>query len=112
MAIHRRIQKKAREILARFFYCRFKPLSAQVLSGLSLGVQTVASSSHFRPEPQPVLFLDFELVFAHAAERANPIVGQGFERRAWRDARIGIAGGGVIDVTAYGANILFHSFQI
>ena len=58
------------------------------------------------------LLLDFELVFAYAAERANPLVGQGFKRRAGRNPRIGVAGGGVVHVAAYDANILFHKRKV
>ena len=41
-----------------------------------------------------------ELVFADAAQRADPIFGDGFPRRAGGDAVVGVAGCGVVDVAA------------
>ena len=41
-----------------------------------------------------------ELVFADAAQRADPIFGDGFPRRAGGDAVVGAAGCGVVDVAA------------
>lgn len=47
-----------------------------------------------------------EVVFAYAAERADPVFGKSFERSAGLDAVIGIADFGIVDVTTNIAYVL------
>ncbi len=63
------------------------------------------------PQPTAVcsyLFTGFKVFLANAAERANPIIGQIIESCSWRNAVFRIPKHGVVNITAYGANIFFH----
>ena len=57
-----------------------------------------------------LLFL--EMCFVYRAERAYPVGGEVFEFGTGGDAVVGVAGCGVIDVTAYVANIFFHDMAV
>ena len=50
-----------------------------------------------------------ELVFAYAAEGANPVSGEVFEGGAGGDAVVGVACCGVVLIAADFANVLFHN---
>ena len=52
------------------------------------------------------MFLEIGLI--DRAKRAHPIGGQVFEFSAWGNSVVRVANCGVIDITAYFANILFH----
>ena len=54
------------------------------------------------------LFDRLEIVFADAADGADPTVGQIFERRSGRNAVFGIADGGIIDGGADVADVFLH----
>ena len=56
------------------------------------------------------VLLLFEVVFGYAAEGANPIGGDVLEGGAGGYAAFRVASGGVIDVAANFAYILFHRF--
>ena len=59
-------------------------------------------------KPSGLLLYGLEILFAYAAQGANPLVGNLLERGVGCDARIGISDGGVIDPTTYCASVLFH----
>ena len=50
----------------------------------------------------------FKLIFAYAAERANPIVGNVFKGSSGFNATFGVANGRVVHPLAHNAIILFH----
>jgi hypothetical protein len=52
------------------------------------------------------------MCFVYRAERAYPVGGEVFEFGTGGDAVVGVAGCGVIDVTAYVANIFFHDMAV
>ena len=54
------------------------------------------------------LFDGLEILFADAANGADPTVGQVFERRSGRNAVFGIADGGIIDGGADVADVFLH----
>ena len=54
------------------------------------------------------LFDRLEIVFADAADGADPTVGQIFERRSGGNAVFGIADGGIIDGGADVADVFLH----
>ena len=58
----------------------------------------------------PLVFSGFEIIFAHAAKGAHPVIGNVFKCCTWGNATVGVSCCGVIDVTADAAYILFHKF--
>ena len=54
---------------------------------------------------------NLEIVFAYAAEGANPVVGDIFKRGTRLDAAFGVSNGGVILPAAYFTNIFIHKLQ-
>lgn len=60
-----------------------------------------------------LLFLNrFEILFTNAAKRANPIFRYIFKSGSGRNATIRIPYRGIINITTYCANVLFHSINI
>ena len=55
-----------------------------------------------------IFLLRLEFVFANATDGAYPVIGDILKRCSWLDATIGISYCGVIDVTAYFANVLHN----
>ena len=53
-----------------------------------------------------------EVALADTADGAHPVFGDVFEGSTGLDAAVGIAGFGVVDVTAYVAYILFHKLLV
>lgn len=59
------------------------------------------------------LFLDNrEIVFAYAAERAHPVIGDVFKGRSGFDATVRIACCRVVNITADIANVLLHNVVV
>ena len=59
------------------------------------------------------LFLDNrEIVFAYAAERAHPVIGDVFKDRSGFDATVRIACCRVVNITAEIANVLLHNVVV
>lgn len=52
-----------------------------------------------------------EIILAYATEGAHPVGGDVFESSAGGNAAVGVAFGGVVDVTTDVANVLFHCFD-
>ena len=57
---------------------------------------------------KPLFFVELEIGFAKAADRANPIVRNVFKRGSGFDSAVGIADGRIINVLARRAYIFFH----
>lgn len=55
------------------------------------------------------LFVRLEIRFSRPALRADPVVGNIFKRSARRDAAVFVSDFGVIDIIAYGTDILLHA---
>jgi hypothetical protein len=53
--------------------------------------------------------LNRKAIFAHAAERTNPIAGQGFKGGSGLYSPITVTLGGIIDVTTYITHIFLHT---
>lgn len=65
-----------------------------------------------RVAPFSLLSHGAEIVLAHAAEGADPVGRDVLESGAGGDIAVGVAFGGVIDITADVANVLFHFSRV